>query len=58
MPRHLESGMSGALIERYDSKQAVFTATDYNTSGYDDPVTVEFDDGLEPFDFFPFTHLS
>ena len=50
--------MSGALIERYDSKQAVFTATDYNTSGYDDPVTVEFDDGLEPFDFFPFTHLS
>ncbi len=56
LPRHLEGGMSGALIERYDSEQGVFTATDYNTSGYDDPVTVEFDDGLEPFVFFPFTH--
>ena len=48
-----EGGTFGALIERYDAKQGVFTVTDC----YDDPITVEFDDGLEPFEFFPFTHL-
>lgn len=53
----LEGGASSLPAERYDPKQGVFTATDYYTRGYDDPVTVEFDDGLEPFDFFPFNHL-
>lgn len=53
LPRHVESGTFGALIERYDPEQGVFTVTDC----YDEPITVEFDDGLEPFDFFPFTHL-
>ncbi len=53
LPRHVEGGTFGALIERYDSEQGVFTVTDC----YDEPITVEFDDGLEPFDFFPFTHL-
>lgn len=53
----LEGGTFSLPVERYDPKQGVFTATDYYTHDYDDPVTVEFDDGLEPFDFFPFNHL-
>lgn len=53
----LEGGTFSLPAERYDPKQGVFTATDYYTRGYDDPITVEFDDGLEPFDFFPFNHL-
>lgn len=52
-----ESGISSYPVEKYDPEQGVFTATDYYTHGYDDPVTVEFDDGLEPFDFLPFNHL-
>ena len=53
----LEGGTFSLPVERYDPEQGVFTATDYYTQGYDDPVTVEFDDGLEPFEFFPFKHL-
>lgn len=45
----------GYPVEQYDPKQGVFTAI-YTING--DPVTVEFDDGLEPFEFFPFEHLS
>ena len=52
-----ESGVSSMPLERYDPERGVFTATDYYTNGYDNPVTVEFDDGLEPFDFLPFKHL-
>lgn len=52
----LEGGTFSLPVERYDPKQGVFTAADYYTHGYDDPVTVEFEDGLEPFDFFPFHH--
>lgn len=52
-----ESGTFSRPTEQYDPEQGVFIATDYYISGYDDPVTVEFDDGLEPFDFFPFHHL-
>lgn len=51
-----ESGISSFPVEQYDPDRGVFTATDHYINGYDDPVTVEFDDGLEPFDFFPFTH--
>lgn len=40
-------------VERYDPERGVFTATDYYTNGNDNPVTVEFDDGLDPFDFLP-----
>ena len=53
----LEGGIFSLPAERYDPEQGVFTATDYYTRGYDDPVTVEFDDGLEPFNFYPFQHL-
>ena len=53
----LEGGTFSLPVERYDPEQGVFTAADYYTRGYDDPVTVEFDDGLEPFDFHPFNHL-
>lgn len=52
-----ESGISSRPVERYDPVKGVFTATDYYSNGYDNPITVEFDDGLEPFDFIPFTHL-
>lgn len=51
-----ENGLSSFPVERYDPERGVFTAADYDTRGYDDPVTVEFDDGLEPFDFVPFVH--
>lgn len=53
----LEGGTFSLPVERYDPKQGVFTATDYYSHGYDDPVTVRFNDGLEPFDFYPFKHL-
>ena len=52
-----EAGAFSVPAERYDPERGVFTATDYYARGYDDPVTVEFDDGLEPFEFFPFKHL-
>lgn len=52
-----EGGISSMPVERYDPERSIFTATDYYTNGYDNPVTVEFDDGLDPFDFIPFTHL-
>lgn len=52
-----ESGISGLPVEKYDPEQGVFTAA-YYANGYDNPVTVEFNDGLEPFDFFPFYHQS
>ncbi|MCM1558778.1 MAG: hypothetical protein NC123_04450 [Butyrivibrio sp.] len=52
-----EGGISSLPAEKYNPEQGVFTATDYYTNGYDDPVTVEFNDGLEPFDFLPFSHL-
>lgn len=52
-----EGGVYSLPVERYDPERNVFTATDYYTNGYDNPVTVEFDDGLEPFDFIPFKHL-
>lgn len=52
-----EAGTSGMPVERYDAEREIITATDYYTNGYDNPVTVEFDDGLAPFDFLPFTHL-
>ena len=52
-----EVGVPSLPVERYDPERGVFTATDYYTNGYDDPVTVEYDDGLVPFDFLPFKHL-
>lgn len=52
-----EGGISSLPAERYNPERGVFTATDYYTRGYDDPITVEFDAGLDPFDFFPFKHL-
>lgn len=52
-----EGGVSSRPEERYDPERGVFTATNYYTNGCDDPVTVEFDDGLAPFDFFPFEYL-
>ena len=52
-----EGGVSSQPVERYDPERNIFTATDYYTNGYDNPVTVEFADGLTPFDFLPFTHL-
>lgn len=51
-------GVSSYPAERYDPEQGVITATDYYTRGYDDPVTVEIDSGLEPFDFSPFRHTK
>lgn len=52
-----EGGASSFPVEQYNPEQGVFTATDYYTNGYDNPVTVEFDDGMEPFDFLSFNHL-
>ena len=52
-----EVGVPSLPVERYDPERSIFTATDYYTNGYDNPVTVEFDDGLDPFDFLPFKHL-
>lgn len=52
-----ERGVSSQPVERYNPERDVFTATDYYTNGYDNPVTVEFNDGLAPFDFLPFNHL-
>ncbi|MDE6588815.1 MAG: hypothetical protein K2K53_00420, partial [Oscillospiraceae bacterium] len=52
-----EGGVSSQPVERYDPERDIFTATDYYINGYDTPVTVEFADGLTPFDFLPFTHL-
>ena len=52
-----EGGVSSQPVERYDPERDIFTATDYYTYGYDNPVMVEFADGLAPFDFLPFTHL-
>ena len=49
-----EGGVPSMPLERYDPERGVFTVTGYD---YDGPVTVEFDDGAEPFDFFPFKHL-
>lgn len=51
-----ESAIPNFPVEQYDPEQGVFTAADYDTNGYDDPIVVEFDDGLEPFEFFPFNH--
>ena len=53
-----EGGVASYPVERYDPERGVFTATDYYTNGYDNPVTVEFDDGIDPFSFSPFKHLS
>lgn len=52
-----DGGVSSYPVERYDPERDIFTATDYYTNGYDNPVTVEFNDGLEPFNFLPFKHL-
>lgn len=49
-------GISSYPVELYDPDRNVFTATDYYTNGYNNPVTVEFDD-LEPFTFTPFKHM-
>lgn len=51
-----EGGISSRPAERYDPDLGAFTAVDSYTHGYDNPVTVTFDDGLEPFDFYPFCH--
>ena len=50
-------GISSMPVELYDPERGVFTATDYYTNGYHDPVTVEFDDGLDPFKFRPYKHM-
>lgn len=55
-PNLWENGIAGFPAERYDPELGVFTAVDYDTHGYDNPVTVTFDDGLEPFEFYPFSH--
>lgn len=57
---HIPEGGMFVPVEGYDPERGVFTATLCITSGDDGPVTVdiEFDDGLEPFEFFPFEHLS
>ena len=52
-----ESGISGMPMERYDPERGVFTAA-YSLNGSDDPATAEFDDGVNPFSFSPFSHLS
>ena len=52
-----ESGISGMPMERYDPERGVFTAA-YSLTGSDDPATAEFDDGVSPFSFSPFGHLS
>ena len=52
-----QGGLTSYPVEHYDPEQGVFTATDYYTNGSDNPVTVEFDDALEPFAFYPFKHL-
>lgn len=46
-------GISSYPVEKYDPERGVITATDYYTQGYDNPITVEIDDGLEPFSFIP-----
>lgn len=51
-------GISSMPVERYDPERSVFTATDYYTNGYNDPVTVEFDDGLGPFNFVPYVEIA
>lgn len=51
-----EGGIFSLPAERYDPNQGVFTAVNYYTNGYDNTVTVTFDDGLEPFEFYPFSH--
>lgn len=50
-------GVSSLPVECYDQERDVFTATDYYTNGYDNPVTAEFNDGFIPFDFSPFKHM-
>ncbi len=52
-----ESGIPSVPVEKYNSEEGVFTATDYYTNGYDNPIIVKFNDGLEPFNFHPFKHL-
>lgn len=52
-----EGGVASYPVELYDPEKGVITATDYYSNGYDDPVAVEIDDGLEPFGFYPFKHL-
>lgn len=51
-----EGGVASFPVELYDPERGVFTATGYYINGDDDPLTVEFDDGLDPFDFHPFKH--
>ena len=51
-----EGGIPSLPVEAYDPERGVFTATNYYPK-YDDPVAVEFDDGLEPFEFLPFIYL-
>ena len=52
-----EIGIDSLPVEQYNPEKGVFTATNYYINGYDEPVTVELEDGLEPFEFFPFNHL-
>ena len=52
-----EGGISGLPAERYDPERDIFTAAHYDNDS-DTTVTAEFDDGLIPFEFIPFTHSS
>ncbi len=51
-----ENGISSLPVEHYDPERDIFTATYYDSDS-DTMVTAEFDDGLIPFAFIPFTHL-
>lgn len=53
-----EFGVPGLPIERYDPERDVFVVEDVMYYSSDDPPeTAEFNDGLAPFDFYPFEHL-
>lgn len=53
-----EFGVPGLPIEHYDPERDVFVVEDVMYYSSDDhPVTAEFNDGLAPFDFYPFEHL-
>lgn len=51
-----ESVIPSGPVEQYNPERGVFIAADYAANGYDNPIVVEFDDGLEPFEFFAFSH--
>lgn len=50
-----EHGVAGMPVELYDPERDIFTVTRYDYDS-DTTVTAEFDDGLIPFEFLPFTH--